>query len=97
MQLNTLFYPLYALCSHKVHLLPTGVYEITQDMKEMLQDFEGGFATEEQTANTIKTLYQNTEYIIDPHTAVAASVLYDYIEHTKDKTKCLIASTACDR
>ncbi len=75
-------------------LSQTGVYEITQDMKEMLQDFEGGFATEEQTANTIKTLYQNTEYIIDPHTAVAASVLYDYIEHTKDKTKCLIASTA---
>lgn len=75
-------------------LSQTGVYEITEDMKEKLQDFEGGFATEQQTEDTIKTLYQKTGYVIDPHTAVATSVYSDYVKRTKDKTKSLIVSTA---
>ena len=54
----------------------------------------GGYATEKDTAGTIKTLYDATGYIIDTHTAVAASVYNAYKEQTGDMTKTVIASTA---
>lgn len=51
-----------------------GVYTITDDMKEQMKDFYGNYATEEETAQTIKEVYNKADYIIDTHTAVAASV-----------------------
>ncbi len=71
-----------------------GVYEITDDMKARLADFAGGYATTEQTAETISNLYKKTGYIIDTHTAVAASVYNEYKAATGDNTKAVIASTA---
>ncbi|BBF44092.1 threonine synthase [Lachnospiraceae bacterium KM106-2] len=71
-----------------------GVYQITDEMKAKLSDFVGGFATEEQTAFTIHSLYKKTGYVIDTHTAVAASVYNDYKTKTKDATPTIIASTA---
>lgn len=55
-------------------LVNEGVYDITDDMKKGLADFVGGFATEEETAAVIKKIYDESGYIIDTHTAVAASV-----------------------
>ena len=72
----------------------TGVYEITPDMREKLADFEGGYTSEEDTAKTIKDLYDATGYVIDTHTAVAAGVYNQYKEKTGDTTKTVIASTA---
>lgn len=71
-----------------------GKYEITSDMKAQLEDFYGNFATEAETAETIHQLYDQTGYIIDTHTAVAAAVYNKYKEETKDETKTIIASTA---
>lgn len=71
-----------------------GKYEITANMKEQLSDFYGNFATEEETATTIKTLFESTGYVIDTHTAVAATVYDKYRKQTKDDTKTVIASTA---
>lgn len=71
-----------------------GVYEITKEMKEKLSDFYGGYATEQETAKTIHDLYEDTGYVIDTHTAVAASVYGKYKEQTKDMAKTVIASTA---
>lgn len=71
-----------------------GKYEITPDMKEKLDDFMGGFAKEEDTALTIKNLFEKTGYVIDTHTAVAACVYNQYQEVMKDNTKTMIASTA---
>lgn len=71
-----------------------GVYEITPEMKANLADFAGGFATTEQTAAAISNLYKKTGYIIDTHTAVAASVYNEYVAKTGDKTVTVIASTA---
>ena len=71
-----------------------GKYEITAEMKEKLADFYGNYATEKETAATIKELYEETGYVIDTHTAVAAAVYNKYKAQTKDEAKTVIASTA---
>ena len=76
------------------NLSKCGKYEITDSMKEQLKDFYGNYATEEETARVIKNLYQDTGYVIDTHTAVAACVYEKYKADTKDETKTVIASTA---
>ena len=71
-----------------------GAYEITTEMKENLKDFYGNYATEAETAETIKALYEKTGYVIDTHTAVAANVFAKYQSESNDMTKTVIASTA---
>lgn len=71
-----------------------GRYEITADMKAKLTDFAGGYATEAETAATIRKVYEKTGYVMDTHTAVAATVFYKYKEETQDNTVTVIASTA---
>ena len=71
-----------------------GRYEITEEMKERLEDFCGGYASEEETAATIRTLWKETGYVVDTHTAVAACVYHKYLEETGDRTPAVIASTA---
>ena len=75
-------------------LTKEGVYEITPQMQEKLKDFYGNYASEEETAEAIRTLYEKTGYILDTHTAVASSVYGKYKAETKDETKTVIASTA---
>lgn len=71
-----------------------GRYEITADMRENMKDFYGNYASEAETAETIKQLYEETGYVIDTHTAVAATVLHKYRKATGDATKTVVASTA---
>lgn len=71
-----------------------GKYTITDEMKAELKDFAGGYATEAETAATIKEVYEDTGYVIDTHTAVAAAVYKKYVAKTGDNTKTVIASTA---
>jgi threonine synthase len=71
-----------------------GVYTITDQMKEGLDKFAGGYATEAQTAEAIRRIYDAEQYVIDPHTAVAAHVYGDYRAQSGDGTPALIASTA---
>ncbi len=71
-----------------------GSYIITDEMKANLTDFIGGYATEEETAQRIKELYEKTGYVLDTHTAVASHVYEQYVKETGDTTKTVIASTA---
>lgn len=71
-----------------------GVYRITDQMRERLGDFYGNYADEAQTGQTIRELYEACGYVIDTHTAVAASVYGKYKAKTGDETKTLIAATA---
>ena len=71
-----------------------GKYEITEVMKSELSEFYGNFATQAETAETIKELFERCGYVIDTHTAVAAAVYNKYKNDTKDETKTIIASTA---
>ena len=75
-------------------LVTEGKYDITDDMKAQLSDFYGNYATEAETAEVIKSIYDATGYVIDTHTAVAASVFNKYTKETGDTNKTVIASTA---
>lgn len=75
-------------------LTTTGKYDITDEMRAELKDFYGNYATEKETAEVIKDIYEKTGYIIDTHTAVAAVVSRKYLKDTNDTNKLVIASTA---
>ena len=64
------------------------------DLKKQLADFYGNYATEEETAETIRKIYKDCGYVIDTHTSVAATVYKKYTEETGDTAKTVIASTA---
>ena len=71
-----------------------GKYTITEEMHRKLSDFFPAFATENMTQAAIKEEFENTQYMLDPHTAVA-KVAYDkYKADTSDETKTVIVSTA---
>lgn len=71
-----------------------GKYEITEEMKEKLREFYGNYANEEETAQTIRQVYEETGYVLDTHTAVGKAVYEKYKKETQDNTKTAIASTA---
>lgn len=71
-----------------------GRYEISEQMREQLASFAGGFASEAECADKIRRVYEDTGYVIDPHTAVAAAVCEKYQKESGDPAKTLIASTA---
>ena len=48
-----------------------GAYTITDDMKKQLADFYGNYASEAETAATIKRVYESDQYIMDTHTALS--------------------------
>ncbi len=75
-------------------LAKIGVYEITDQMREQLADFYGNYASEKETSDRIRSMYENTGYVLDTHTAVASAVYQKYVEDTKDETVTVIASTA---
>ncbi len=75
-------------------LATDGTYTITEEMQAKLSDFAGGFADEQKVAKTIRRIYELDGYIIDPHTAVAASVSHTYQSASGDQVKMLIISTA---
>ncbi len=76
-------------------LSTNGKYEITPEMKAQLNDFYGNYADGDETAGTIRALYEKTGYIIDTHTAVATAVWEKYRKDTGDTaTKTVIVSTA---
>ena len=75
-------------------LSQTGKYAITEEMKAFMSDFCAGYAGMEENAATIKALYEDTGYLIDTHTGVAAAVHQAYKKATGDEKKTIIASTA---
>ncbi len=75
-------------------LTQKGTYAITEEMKQGLSDFYGGWASEEETAAEILERYEKDQYVIDPHTAVASAVYGKYRKETADDTQTVIVSTA---
>lgn len=72
-----------------------GSYIIDDVMRAQLQDsFWGGCADDAETAATIRRVFEDTNALIDPHTAVAVKVYEDYVKETGDDAPTIIASTA---
>ena len=71
-----------------------GSYEVSDLIRKGLEDFYGGFANEEETAKAILSMYENSGYLMDTHTAVGYKVYQDYKNATGDETPTLIAATA---
>ncbi|MGB6370794.1 MAG: threonine synthase [Atribacterota bacterium] len=71
-----------------------GCYRIDSETKKKLKDFYGGFAPQEESRQCIKEIFEKSEYLIDPHTAVAYAVYKKYIKETGDKAKTVIIATA---
>lgn len=71
-----------------------GHYEITETMRSRLKDFYGDFADQIETEAAIKSVYEASGYLMDPHTAVGYSVLKKYRQATGDTTKTVVVSTA---
>lgn len=67
-----------------------GVYTITEDMKAKLDDFIGEYASEKDVFSTIKKTYDECGYVIDTHTAVAATA----DNAVKQENKSVVVSTA---
>ncbi len=75
-------------------LSETGHYTVTKEMQKHMEDFIGGYATEEQDAEVIRYLYRKRGYVMDTHTGVAAAVWKAHWDATGDQTKTVIVSTA---
>ena len=72
-----------------------GSYSIGEQRLEWLRGiFDAGTANDLQTAQEIHTVFERDNYLMDPHTAVASSVLGDYRRRTNDHTPAVIVSTA---
>ena len=75
-------------------LVSEGRYEISKEMKAQLAEFYGNYASEPETAEKIRDMYEKTGYVLDTHTAVAGCVYDKYKKETKDDKPTVIASTA---
>lgn len=74
-------------------LKETGSYAVDEKILDGL-NFVAGWADEVDTASAIAGFYDEWEYLLDPHTAVAVSVYYDYADASGDETKTVVVSTA---
>ena len=76
-------------------LAQTGRYTVSDEIFAALREnFDCGCCDDAGTAVAIKAVYDRTGYVMDPHTAVAWSVLEDYRVRTGDTTPTVLASTA---
>lgn len=82
------------VCSAMSDLEEKGSYTIDSKISENLKSFYGGSANIIETNEAIKTFFHKTNYIMDPHTAVAYKVAKDYQEQTKDLRPMIIVATA---
>ena len=76
-------------------LKETGKYTVDADvLAEIQKNFVGYYATEEQTAETIRRTYQECNYLADTHPAVAIFAAEEYLADSKETIPMVIDSTA---
>ena len=63
-------------------------------MKAFRRDFFGGYTSDEDCFRAIDGLYRETDYLMDPHTAVAYAVSRAYRESTGDNRPMVVLATA---
>ena len=63
-------------------------------LAEIRTNFSGYFTNEEETAETIREIFQKYGYLADTHTAVAIHAAEEYVRETQDVRPMVIDSTA---
>ena len=73
----------------------SGRYTVSEELKKKVtEEFWAGCCDDARTMETIREVFQREAYLMDPHTAVAYSVLEQYRRETGDKTPTVVLSTA---
>lgn len=94
---------LYEVVGHDAELIgqwmeklkTEGVYTVNAETRRKISDlFWAGFTDEVETLKTIDSIYRDSGYVIDTHTAVGIDVYDKYVISTGDMTKTVIVSTA---
>ena len=83
--------------SYMESLKTNGVYTVDSDvLAKITANFSGYFADEKETAKTIKTYFEDYNYLADTHTAVALSCAEQYIAtlEAEDVRPIVVDSTA---
>jgi threonine synthase len=75
-------------------LADQGNYALSENEAGALSDFRAGWADEAQAAATTRRLFEASGYLIDPHTAVAATVLEAMRAESGESRPTLVAATA---
>lgn len=74
------------------NLNETGKFELDKNLLEKIQEiFIAGYATDEDTRKIINKVYEEENYLLDTHTAVAYKVLLDNIDNNH---KSIVLQTA---
>lgn len=72
-----------------------GCYEVDHQVMTQIQAiFWAGYANDEETRATIRSVWENNGYLLDTHTAVGVNVYQQYLGSSRDQTTTIIASTA---
>lgn len=78
-----------------MQLKTSGEYCIGEDTAAKLSEvFYADWCTEEDTLDTIRKVWQEKQYLMDPHTAVAQTVYERYAQKTGDTATTVLLSTA---
>lgn len=72
-----------------------GHYQIPESLKEAIsKQFWADYADDAQTAQTIRSVWEEKHYLCDTHTAVAWKVAENYVNQTGDNHPMVVLSTA---
>ncbi|TEB12636.1 Threonine synthase [Pelotomaculum sp. FP] len=72
-----------------------GVYHIDKDTRVGIDRmFWSAYSNDQETLETIRSVYQRYGYLVDTHTAVGLSVYQKYAAATGDVARTVVASTA---
>lgn len=70
-------------------------YSLPKKAMQKIDIFYGNYADEKDTERAISEYYDETGYLLDPHTSVGASVYNKYLKEEKDtKTPTILVATA---
>lgn len=76
-------------------LISRSAYSISdKERAEAARDFFAGYCDDDSIMAAIGNLFESEGYLMDTHTAVAASVLNSFYLETSDKCKTVVISTA---
>ncbi len=76
-------------------LKSTGKFSVpVEKLKEKAPEFMAYYTTERETLEEIEEFYEDYDYVLDPHTAVAVNCYYKYFTECDDYTKTVVVSTA---